>query len=334
VTADRFDRRRILIYTQWIMMLLAALTGTLLAAGRLELWHLYGVAFMLGIATAYELPAYQSFYPQLIAREELQSAIALNQASFNGSRIIGPAVAAWIVAGWGMAAVFFANAASFLAVIVSLGFIRSRPPATAPGRASVMRQMAEGLQYVRERPEMQSLLGLTAITTFFVFPNLAVLMPYYALHVINVGPTGLGTLMAFSGAGSLVGALLLLNVPRERRIATIAVAAAAMLAAMSGLAWSPSLWISVAAVVLQSLGISLSIGLVSIMIQESVPDALRGRVMSLYTLTFTGIMPFGALGIPAVAERIGMRWELQGAAVLYALGAAVMLVRLSRRRPA
>jgi MFS family permease len=317
VAADRYERRAILIYTQWLMLLLAALTGWLVAAGQLTLGHLYVIAFFLGIATAYELPAYQSFFPQLVDREDLRPAIALNQATFHASRIVGPALAAWIVAAWGTASAFYANAASFLA-----------------GRASVLRQMREGIEYVRERPVVQALLTLTGVTTFFIFPNLAVLMPYYALHVLRVGAPGLGTLMSVSGIGSMIGAFLLLSVPEERRLAAIGTAAVGLLASMSVLAWSHALWLSVIAQAFLSLSISFSVGLASIMVQEMVPDELRGRVMSLYTLMFTGIMPFGALAIPAIVERVGMRAELQGAAVLYAVGVGLLMLRLVRSRTA
>src|SRR5205085_5168160 len=117
VAADRWERRRILILTQWAMLILAALMGALIAAGRLQLWHVYALSLLLGIASAFDMPAYQAFYPQLVEREDLPQAISLNQATFHGSRIIGPALAGAIVALWGTAAAFFANAASFLAVI-------------------------------------------------------------------------------------------------------------------------------------------------------------------------------------------------------------------------
>jgi MFS family permease len=338
VTADRVERRRILIVTQWMMLVLAALTACLIAAHRLQLWHLYGIALLLGVATAYDLPAYQSFYPQLIEREDLPQAISLNQATFNGSRIIGPALASWFVARWGTSAAFFANAASFLAVIISLGFIRPRPPAVsaAQGRQSTWQMMQGGLAYVAERPVVQALLGLTGITTFFIFPNLAVLMPFYALHVLHVGPEGLGTMMSISGAGSFVGAVMMLNVPKEQRAARIGMAAGVIVVTMSVLAWSRSLWLSAAVIVFQSLSLALSVGLASVMVQEMVPDALRGRVMSLYSLMFTGVMPFAALIITRLADGIGMRRELQISALLYGVGALLLVWRFrwqSRRSP-
>jgi MFS family permease len=331
VAADRLERRRILIYTQWVMLALAVAMGALVSSGRLELWHVWVVALLLGVATAYDLPAYQSFYPQLVEREDLPQAISLNQATFHAARVIGPGLAGWMVARWGTAAAFYANAASFLAVVASLLMIRPRPPAAGGGRTSTGEMMREGLRYVRERPELQALLGLTGITTLFIFPNMAVLSPYYVKHVLHAGPGALGSIMSVSGMGAFLGAALLLSVPAERRLPHIVAGIGTIVISTSALAWSRQVPVSVGAVAFQSVAISHSLGLVSIMVQETVPDALRGRVMSLYSLTFTGIMPFGALLIPGVADWIGMRLELQIAAVLYAAGALLFMARLRRR---
>jgi MFS family permease len=328
VLADRVDRRRILIFTQWAMLLLALAMGFLVQTHRLQLWHVYGIALLLGIATAYDLPAYQSFYPQLVEREDLPQAIALNQAAFHGSRIIGPAAASALVALWGTAAAFFANGASFVAVLVSLGMVRPRPPRPGASQGSVWSFMGEGFQYVRERPNVQAILGLTGITTLCVFPNMAVLTPFYARHILHVGPRGLGWMMSMSGTGALLGAGLLLTVPAHGRVTRIAMAAAIILVTLSILAWSHALWLSAAAIALQSLAISTSLGLASIMVQEIVPDALRGRVMSLYSLMFTGVMPFASLLVTRLADGIGMRHELQIAAVVYGVVAQFLMWQL------
>lgn len=330
VAADRFDRRAILIYTQWVLMVLAAITGVLVYQGRLELWHVYLLALPLGIATAYELPAYQSFYPQLIEKEELPQAISLNQATFHGSRIIGPAVAGWMVALWGTASAFFANAASFLAVIVALGMIRPRRPAAGGPQVSAASMMKEGVRYVRDRPQIVTLLGLTGITTFCIFPNLAVLTPYYARQVLQVGAGGLGMLMSASGAGSLLGAALLLSTPPAQRVNRIAVCVGVVLVTMTLLAWAPGLWLAVPAIALQSIAIAHSLGLASIIVQEVAEDHIRGRVMALYTMMFTGVMPFAALLVTKLVDEIGMRIELQAAGILY-FGVCLLLVARLRR---
>jgi MFS family permease len=329
VAADRMERRRILLVTQSVLAVLAVLMGVLIHAGHLRLWHVWLIAVLLGLATAYDLPAYQSFFPQLVQREDLPQAIALNQAAFHGSRIIGPAIASWFVAQWGMAAAFFANGASFLAVIASLLLIRPRA-ATGGGTAHMRLSMAEGVRYVRERPHIVALLGLTAITTMFVFPNVATLMPFYAKHVLQVGPGGLGMMMTVSGAGAFLGAIFLLALPRRFRIGSITTALVVIALTVSALAWSRYLALSVAAVAILSFGISSTLGVASTMVQESVPDALRGRVMSLYSLAFTGVAPFAALAVARLADVIGMRRELLLAALLYGV-CGVLLIPMLRR---
>ena len=329
VIADRMERRRILLVTQWIMALLAVALGALTHAGRLQLWHVWVIALLLGVATAYDMPAYQSFYPQLVEPEDLPQAIALNQASFHGSRIVGPGLAAWIVARWGMAAAFFANASSFLAVIGSLLAIKPRAVASG-GRLNTRQFMAEGVRYVRERQNLMALFGLTAITTIFIFPNVTVLMPFYANHVLHVGPSGLGVIMAVSGAGALAGAMSLVVLPRSIRVRWIIVALGLVALTLFILGWSRHLSLCMALAGILSFGVASSLGVASVMVQESVPDAFRGRVMSLYGLAFTGLMPFAALAVARLADVIGMRRELPIAAIAYCVS-GVLLVHMLRR---
>lgn len=327
VAADRVERRRILIVTQWLMLLVAAITAALVSTGKLQLWHIYVMAVPLGVATAYELPAYQAFVPQLVPREELSQAISLNQATFHGSRIIGPALASALIKFFGTAAAFWANAVSFLPVVGALHRIMPRP-AASQGATSTRSFMAEGFRYVRERPEIMALLGLTATTTLFIFPNFAILTPLYVLHTLKLQAGALGTLMSISGAGALLGSAAMLAVPSDQRVTRITLCLLAIGVTMSVLAWAHGLWAPVAAMAVQSFAISHSLGLASLMIQEAVPDELRGRVMSLYSLTFTGIMPFAALAISQAADLMGMRLELQVSGILFTLCGLALMVRL------
>jgi MFS family permease len=329
VAADRMERRKILLVTQCVMAALAVVMGMLIQTGRLHLWHVWFIALLLGVATAYDLPAYQSFYPQLVQTENLPQAIALNQATFHGSRIIGPAIAAWFVAQWGMPAAFFANGVSFLAVVGSLSLIK--PKAAIPTQpASTLHFISEGIQYVGASKDMMALFALTAITTIFVFPNAAVLMPFYAKHVLHVGSAGLGTIMAVTGAGALLGATSLLVLPRNIRIAWIMAALVLVTLSLFALGRSRHLALSVAAVAILSFGISSSLGVASTIVQESVPDAFRGRVMSLYSLAFTGVMPFAALAVARIADVIDMRRELLFAAVAYGICGMLLMPMLRR----
>ena len=329
VAADRMERRRIMLVTQWTMAVLALLMGVLIQTGHLRLWHVWLIALLFGLATAYDLPAYQSFYPQLVEREDLPQAIALNQATFHGSRVIGPALAAWFVARRGMASAFYANAASFLAVIGSLLLIRPRP-ATGGGPVKTGHFIAEGVRYLWKRQHLIALFGLTAVTTMFVFPNIAILMPFYVKHVLQAGSGGLGAIMAASGVGAFLGAACLLILPRKLRVGWMMTTLIVITLTVCVLAWTRHLGLVIAAGAILSFGIASSLGAASTMVQESVPDALRGRVMSLYALVFTGVMPFAAMAIAWLADLFGMRRELLLVAVLYAI-CSILLIPLLRR---
>jgi MFS family permease len=328
VAADRLDKRRILFVTQTVLMLLAFLFAALVAAGHLLLWHILLLSALGGVAAAYDMPAFQAYYPTLVKREDLSQAIALNQASFHGSRLIGPALAGLAIAWWGAPSAFIANGLSFVAVIVALVLIRARPGPADRRRGSTFAAMAAGLQFVRRDVLLQSLMGITALTTLLVFPNIAVLLPLYARTVLGMGPGGMGGLMAASGLGALVGAVGLLGVPAEARVSRIGLGMCAIPAGLTVLAHSHWFWLSAAAVVVQSLGLATAMGLVATIIQQSVPDELRGRVMSVHGMMFVGIMPFSALLVPGIAERLGLLRELQIAALLYALIGAFLLGRL------
>lgn len=248
-----------MLVTQWTMAVLALLMGVLIQTGHLRLWHVWLIALLLRLATAYDLPAYQSFYPQLVEREDLPQAIALNQAAFHGSRVLGPALAAWFVAWWGTASAFYANVASFMAVIGSLLLIQPRP-ATGGVPVNTRHFIAEGVRYLRRRRHLIALFGITAVTTMFVFPNTATLMPFYVRHVLQAGPGGLGAIMAASGVGAFLGAACLLILPRELRSGWMTTAFIVIRLTICLLAWTRHLALAIAAAAILSLGIASSLG--------------------------------------------------------------------------
>jgi hypothetical protein len=281
-----------------------------------------------GLAAAYDMPAFQAYYPTLVRREDLPQAIALNQASFHGSRVIGPALAGLALGWWGAPSAFVANGVSFGAVILALLVIRACPEAADVARGSTLGAMKEGLRYVARDARLQALLGLTAITTLFVFPNFAVLPPLYAREVLSTGPEGLSALMSASGLGALLGALALLRVAPERRIRRIAEGTVAVTLGLLVLGHTRALWLAVVAMALLSFGVGSAMGLVATIIQATVPDSLRGRVMSVHGMMFVGIMPFAALIVPGTAERLGLSREIQIAGILFGLLGALLLRRL------
>jgi MFS family permease len=325
--ADRLDRRRILLVTQAAMMALAFILGTLVALGQAQFWQVLLIALGLGVAMAYDLPANQALVPELVKREEIPRAIALNNAVFHGSRLIGPALAGALIGLVGLAGAFFANGLSFVAVIASLLLIRSRGAGSrAPSQWQAIR---EGLRYVRAQPRIGAMLGLTALTSMFVFPNLAVMMPVYARDVLRVGVSEMSFLMAASGLGALLGSLGLLAVRREQQKSRIFGGVALLVLSLLALAWARSFPLALIGVALLSLGISIAMGLAATVIQEQVDPALRGRVMGLYSLSFMGVIPFSGLGATALTDWIGLPTVMQLSALLYATGVLALFARLS-----
>jgi MFS family permease len=336
VAADRWDRRKILLVTKAATMALAVVFAYMLSRGTLTLWHVLLLSALGGLAAAYDMPAFQAFFPTLVERRDLPQAIALNQASFHGSRVIGPALAGLALGAWGAPSAFIANAIGFGAGILLLCLIRARPAPGDVSGGSALGALSEGLRYVAGEPRLQGLLGLTAITTLFVFPNFAVLLPLYAREVLGTGPGGLSFLMSCSGLGALMGALALLNVAPERRVRRIGVGCVAVTVAILIMAQTRTLSLAAAAMALLSFGVSSAMGLAATIIQATVPDALRGRVMSVHGMMFVGIMPFAALIVPGAADRLGLPGELQVAGILFGVMGAFLLRRLcvAPERPA
>jgi MFS family permease len=323
--ADRSEKRRILIATQVTMMLLAFLLAALVFSERIVLWHLFAISCLAGIATAFDLPAAQAFSPELVRRDEIPRAVALMQAVFHGSRLVGPALAGLLVAQFGEGSAFLANGLSFLAVIWMLLLIPDRGRAAGSGSAR-HQGLGAGFRYVRHDRFVGSLLALAALTTTFVFPFIAVLMVYYVRHVLGADSRGLGTLMSASGLGALAGAVVLLvgGDRTLRRWLSTGLLGCAL--GIFGLSMVHRLAGAVPLVALVSFSVSSLMGRISQTIQHVVPSELRGRVMAIFAMAFTGLMPYAALGLSALADRIGFAAMLQLCMACYAvLGAAVLL---------
>jgi len=328
--ADRYEKRRILIVTQVGMMLLAFTMSALVFSSRIALWHIFALGLLIGTVTAFDLPAAQAFPPELVKREEIPKAIALMQAIFHGSRLIGPALAGVLVGRFGEGSAFLANGLSFLAVIATLLMIadRKRDHAGEAGRRAG--GVGAGFRYVRDHRLVASLIALSGLTTALVFPFIAVLMVYYVRHVLNADARGMGVLLSTSGLGALTGALVLLfgNDRTVRRWLVGGVIGCG--AGILGLSYTHSLGPAVALIVVLSFAVSSLMGRISQTIQHVVPGELRGRVMAVFSMTFTGLMPIAALGLSALADVIGFARVLRMAAVLYTVGAALILVRVPK----
>jgi MFS family permease len=305
VVADRVDRRRMLMVAQTAAMLHAFILAVATLSGWIQPQGLVLFAFALGIINAFENPARQSFFPQLVPREDLMNAIALNATLVNMARILGPSFAGLIVATYGEGYCFLANGASYLAVITSLSLMSLRPSRTEPP-ASQWESLREGFHYARENVVVRSLLLLFAVMNLTGSPYLA-LLPMLAGSVLRVGAEGLGGLVTASGLGALACSLVLAGqAPSPKLVRIVAGASLTFGSALIGVSLSRHYALSLG--ILPFIGGSyiLILACTQTLLQNVVPDHLRGRVMSFYSLVFLGFPPLGSLLAGWIAEHLGV----------------------------
>lgn len=329
--ADRYDRRRVLLFTQTASMILAFLLAGLTLTGRVREWHLFVLASCLGIVNAFDIPARQAFLVQLVEREDLMNAIALNSSMFNGARIAGPAIAGLLVAAIGEGWCFFGNAVSYIAVLIGLMRITT-PRFVAQAGHSVLANIAEGFRFVGKTAPVRALLLLIGAVSFTALPY-TVLMPLFADQVLHAGARGLGILMGASGIGALLGSLALATRSSVKGLGRwIAIACAIFGATLSAFALSRSFVLSSALLVIAGGAMMVQMASSNTLIQSMVPDELRGRVMSVYTMMFMGMGPFGAL-LSGSIDRIGAPLTVAGGGAITVLAAIGFALRLPSLRP-
>jgi MFS family permease len=337
VLADRLQLLRLVITTQTLAMVQAFILAALVLFYVTNIWLLMALAFGLGCVNAFDLPARQALLPDLLdSREDLANAIALNSSLFNAARLVGPALAGMVVSlghngeGW----CFLLNALSFLAVLVSLTTITVRSAPALPQPAPVMHGFWEGLRFVATHKPIRAVVMLVAIIGFVGMPY-TVLMPLFAGQVLHGNSRTYGLLLTASGLGALGGAIYLANRVSIRGSASrIVVAGVLGAASMAAFALSDNFALSLALAVL--IGATLMLVFVSCnsIVQSIVPDAMRGRVMSLYTLAFMGLTPFGALVGGSVATAWGPTTAMLGCAVGCLVGALLFVPQLAVVRAA
>jgi len=326
--ADRYSRRRLLIATQTAAMLLAFILAVLTLGGLIHVWHIIVVAALLGVVNAFDNPTRHAFLVQMVGREDLLNAIALNSSVFNSARVIGPAVAGVLVAAIGEGWCFLVNGLSFMAVLAGLLSMRLPPEPPRQWRASPWRELLEGVQFVRSAMPVRVLLLLLGVVSIVAMPY-AVLMPVFADQILHAGARGLGWLMGATGIGAVLGALTLASrtgVKGLPRIVGIACAGFGLSLAMFSA--SRSFWLSLIALVPVGYFQMLQTATTNTLIQTMVPDRLRGRVMALYSVMFMGTAPFGALGAGLVAARLGAPLTVLAGATACLAGAAAYWARL------
>jgi len=305
VVADRYSRHRIVIATQSSAMVLAFILSALTLLGQIRVWEIMLVASLLGIVNAFDIPARQAFIVDMVHSDDLINAIALNSSMVNGARVLGPAIAGVTVAAVGEGWCFFANGASYIAVIVGLLLMVVAPREHSRDRASGLERIVEGFRWVAKTAPIRALLLLLGLVSLTGMPY-AVLMPIFADKILHGGARGLGILMGASGIGALAGTLMLAAKREVHGLGRwIAFASFGFGASMILFASSRSYPLSIVLLVPVGFSMMLQMSSSNTLIQTMVPDELRGRVMAVYSMMFMGMAPFGALVAGTMANHIG-----------------------------
>lgn len=326
--ADKYDRQRILKITQTAAMMLASILTILTLTESIQVWHIFLLSALLGLANAFDIPTRQAFIVDIVRREDLTNAIALNSSMFNGARIVGPAVAGILVASVGEGWCFGINAFSYIAVLTGLFLIKIQAHRKVPVPGSAISNIVEGFKFVAKTSPIRSLLLLLGVVSLMGSPY-AVLMPIFADRILNGGASGLGILMGASGVGALTGALVLAARKSLRGLGRwIALASAGFGTCLILFSFSRSFWLS--ALFLVPAGFSMMVQMASsnTLVQSMVPDNLRGRVMAVYSMMFMGMAPLGAMFAGTVANHIGAPYTVAVGGAVCIAGAIIFGLNL------
>lgn len=332
--ADRMDKRRIILWSQVAAAILSLTLAVLTDTERITYPVLLAIAFGMGTVSAFEVPTRQSFFVELVGKRDLPNAIALNSSAFNGTRIVGPAVAGWLIGAAGIAACFYANAVSYAAVIAGLLMIRL-PPFQRPERgASTLENIREGLAYIRGDRLVRTLVWLIAAMSILAFPY-SMLLPVIARDVLRVGAPGLGSMLAAGGAGALAGAIWLAGFgSRFARGKLILAGSLVFAATLVAFSLSRAYPLSLALLAVAGFTMILNNASVNALLQSAVPNQLRGRVMSVYVFMFVGMAPLGSLQAGALARWAGAPFAIGAGAAAFIVVVLVVAWRIPELRAA
>ena len=346
IAADRGNRQRIVIATQVASMILAFALAALTLTHRVQVWHIFVLAALLGVVNAFDIPGRQAFLVDMVGKDDLMNAIALNSSMFNGARVIGPAVAGVLVARLGEGWCFFANAVSYIAVIIGLLLMKVHAPAKASLHSSPMEHIIEGFQFVSRTAPIRALLILLGLVSVTGMPYV-VLMPIFADRILrnggqefatligshDLGAVRLGILMGAAGVGALLGALTLAVRSGVKGLGRwITNCCAGFGISLILFAFSKSFWLSVSLLLPAGYFIMLQMASSNTLIQVMVPDALRGRAMAVYSMMFMGMAPVGALLGGALSDRLGAPWTVAIGGFASVMGAWWFSVQLPKIR--
>jgi MFS family permease len=335
VFADIVDRRRLLIITQIVSGSAALGLAVLVSTGLVNRWMVLGFSFVTGCCMALASPSYLAMTYDLVGREDLANAVALNSTQFQLARVIGPTLAGFGFSLFGLAGCFYANGLSFIAVVAALIMVKPENPnriRSTSVRHNIWHDLVEGLTYVKKRPRVSSLILLSAANSLFGTPYFA-MVPIYARDIFRLGATGLAWMMGMAGAGAFFGALLVAYLGDFKRKGW-----AVILGGMvSGLcivvfALSTQLWVSLSALFGIGFSIVISVATENTLLQKLVTDQMRGRVMSMFMMSFIGTMPIGNIVAGSLSHRFGVQYILASGGTMVALVAIFVAATNKRLR--
>ena len=317
---DRYSRHRGVIATQTISMMLAFVLAVLTLTHHIQVWSLIVITFLVGIVNAFDVPIRQAFFVEMVGKEDLPNAIALNASIFNGARVVGPAIAgfaiAWIGEGW----CFFLNGVSFFAVILALLAMKIQVHERKANTESALESLLQGFRFaMKDRPIRSALLLLSALSLLGL--PYSVFMPIFANDILHAGARGLGVLMSAAGVGAVLGALqFAARTSYQGLVKWIAAMSVVCGLGLIGFSQSHVFWISCAVLFVVGFAATSQMAATNTTVQNRVPDELRGRIMAVYATMFMGVQPLGALLAGGVAKRIGAPSTMAIFGTLYLAG--------------
>lgn len=335
VVADRVPKRSLLVLTQSIAAICSAILAYLIWSHNIDLWHVYLLALIVGINNSFDMPSRQAFVSEMVGREDLANAIALNSTLFNMGRLVGPALAGLVLGVFGVAACFLIDALSYLAVICSLLMMRNLPKMKQLRNRNPVESLREGLAYVRATPLIGHLVIFAGLVGIFGI-NFNVWMPLLAKQDIDTGPAGFGLLMSSLGIGALAGALTLAfrsrDVSPKRMVVTALVLGIGEILLGAATEATASLILAMVVSTMVGFGLTSTMSMANTIVQSNAPDELRGRVMSVYIMVSTGVAPLGAILAGAVAGWFGTPISILMGGIITTLS-AIWLARRLQIRP-
>lgn len=327
VLSDRFSRKKLIIISEAVLMLQALIMALLLWMNVIQVWHVIVLSLILGAASALEQPARLAFVVDVVGREDLSNAVALNSSATNAARIIGPAIAGVIIASIGEAMCFFINGVSYLAVILALIVIRIPWEPKKTGALKVRGSLKEGFLYLKDNKVVQGLLLIVSLASFLTIPYIA-LMPVFARDILQVGSEGLGYLLTAVGIGAILGALLVARQQSGQRGKWLMIANFLGPIFLLGFSFSGNFYLSLILVVIVGAFNAVRLTLGNSLTQLNTAEAYHGRMMSIFNLLFNGMSRVGALVIGGFAEIISVSWALGISAFMSAFIGLIMIFKM------